>query len=66
MDNQDIVDYIYNGPQHQRKKVEVRRHFRLKKDKFRSMLAQITWHYLVYENDTGREIGLLGKDRFEL
>lgn len=60
----EIINYIFSGPMHERKKVEVRKMFKINVTTFRRILIYLTFHSFLYENDTGRKVGLLGKERF--
>ena len=58
---QEIADFIYAGKNHERKKSVVRKKFGINGSTFQWVLIYMTHKFLIYENDTGRKIGILEK-----
>lgn len=54
-----IINYLKDSVNHERKKIEIIRKFDINKNTFKWILTQLTKKYPVYENDTGRIIGIL-------
>ena len=56
---QYIINYIKDGFEHERRKVEVRLQFNIGDNTFRRHLTNLTNKCLIYEDDTGRIVGIL-------
>ena len=56
---QYIINYIKDGSGHERRKVEVRLQFNIGENAFRRRLTNLTKKCPIYEDDTGRIVGIL-------
>lgn len=59
---QSIIDYIIQGPNHERKKIEIIKKFNISRTTFQSYIIQMTCKDMLYENTTGRKVGILIKE----
>lgn len=56
---QYIINYIKDGPGHERRGVEVRLQFNIGDNAFRRHLTNLTNKYPIYQDETGRIVGIL-------